>query len=51
MSNEYPSLRQRCLWQTHPTMTGYCIEGRCELCGYHGGLAMVKAEQTRRDED
>jgi len=54
MNREYSSVCQRCIWQTYPTMlTGYCIEGRCERCGYYGDLAIVKAasEKSRVSED
>jgi len=54
LSYEYPSLCQRCIWQTRPTMlTGYSIEGKCERCGHYGDLALVKAasEKPRFGED
>jgi hypothetical protein len=43
VKSEHPSLCQRCVWETNPTMlTSYCIEGTCDRCGYYGDLAIVE---------
>ena len=40
------SICQNCVWTHHPAtmLTGYCMDGSCDLCGHFSRLAMVKRE-------
>jgi len=40
---QYPSICQSCVYTYHPVMmTGFSIEGECDICKHYSELAIVK---------